>query len=64
MLRVQIFVNFTPLVDTHVVRITGGTAPNDLNTYQLLDRRKLKHRYGDGAIKLAMKILRRIKEPK
>ena len=64
MLRVRISINFTDLLDTNVVRIKGGTHPNDINTYELPDGRTFKHRYGDGAVSLAQKILRRIKEPK
>lgn len=64
MLRVIIKINFTDIVDTHVVRIAGDTGRNSLNTYRLPDGRTFKHRYGDGAVKLAQKILRRLKEPK
>lgn len=63
MLRVRISINWTDIVDTHVVRVEGGCKPDDINTYQFQDGRTFKHRYGDGAVKLAMKILRRIKEP-
>ena len=62
MLWVQVGINFEKLLDSHVVRIKGGTKPDDINTYQLPDGRTFKHRYGDGAIKLAIKILRRTKE--
>jgi hypothetical protein len=64
MLRVQIHVNFTPILDTHVVRVKGGSSPDDLNTYEMLDGRRFRHRYGDGAVELAIKMLKRIKEPK
>lgn len=64
MLRVQIHINFTSILDAHVVRVKGGTDPNGMNTYQFPDGRRFKHRYGDGAVKLAIKMLRRIKEPK
>lgn len=64
MLRVRLHINFTPILDTHVVRIQGGCEPDDINTYEMIDGRKFKHRYGDGAIKLAIKMLRRLKEPK
>jgi len=63
MLRVRISINFTDILDTNVVRIKGGTQPDDINTYEMLDGRTFKHRYGDGAVSLAMKLLRRIKEP-
>ena len=60
----QIHINFTPILDTHVVRIEGGMEPDDVNTYEMPDGVTFKHRYGDGAIKLAIKILKRLKEPK
>lgn len=61
MLRVQIHINAVSILDTYVVRIKGGTDPNDINTYELKDGRTFKHRYGDGAEKLAIKILKRVK---
>ncbi len=63
MLRVRIDINWTNLLDTHAVRIKGGSDHDDLNTYQLPDGQKFKHRYGDGAVKLAIKMLRRVSEP-
>lgn len=63
MLRVRIEINFDTILDTCVVRTNGGSNPNDMNTYELPDGRTFKHRYGDGAVKLAIKILRRTKEP-
>lgn len=62
MLRVRISINFLDIVDTNAVRIEGGSKPDDINTYRLPDGRTFKHRYGDGATILAMKILRRTKE--
>jgi hypothetical protein len=64
MLRVRIHVNFTPILDTNVVRVEGGSSPDDLNTYEMPDGRRFKHRYGDGAVKLAIEMLKRIEEPK
>lgn len=63
MLRVRVDINLVNLIDTHVVRVAGGTDPDDLNTYCLPDGRRLKHRYGDGAASLAIKILCRTQEP-
>lgn len=62
MLRVQVHINWWSLIDTHVVRIKGGSHPDDINTYRLPDGSTFRHRYGDGAAKLAIKMLRRIKE--
>ena len=63
MLKVMININFANILTTHVVRIAGGTRPNDINTYELPDGRTFEHRYGDGAIKLAIKVLQHTKEP-
>lgn len=63
MLRVRISINWLDTVDTHVVRIKGGSKPNDINIYQFPDGRSFKHRYGDGAVKLAQKILDRTPNP-
>lgn len=62
MLRVRISINSTDVLDTHVVRIAGGSRPDDINTYLFPDGRTVKHRYGDGAKKLAQKILRKVKK--
>jgi len=59
MLLVKIFVNQQEILRGTAVRIKGGTHPDDINTYQLHDGTILKHRYGDGATKLAQKILKR-----
>ncbi len=64
MIRVRIGINFTTILDTHAVRVEGGSEPNDINTYEMPDGLKFKHRYGDGAVKLAIKMLERLKEPK
>lgn len=63
MLRVQIHINFTNLLDTHVVRVAGSSEPNSMNTYELPNGKRFKHRYGDGAVKLAIKMLQRHAEP-
>lgn len=61
MLIVRIYVNATHIGTVTARRIKGGTKPNSLNTY-LLDEgtRTIKHRYGDGAAKLARKMLRHL----
>lgn len=63
MLRVIIKINFDTIVDTHVVRVKGGTSRSSMNAYRLPDGRTFKHRYGDGAVKCAIKLLRRTQEP-
>jgi hypothetical protein len=63
MLRVIIKINFTTILDTNVVRIKGGCKPDGINTYELPDGRTFKHRYGDGAAKCAIKLLKMTGEP-
>lgn len=65
MLRVRIDINYRNLFDLAVVRIEGDTRPNSVNTYRLDDGTFIKHRYGDGAVKLALRMLKKLaKEPK
>lgn len=66
MLRVRIDINTTNIVDLAVIRIAGGTKPSDINTYvpPYNMGKQIKHRYGDGAIKLAIKMLKLAKEPR
>jgi hypothetical protein len=61
MLIVKIYVNATPVREGYAVRIKGDTNPDSINTYQLHDGSIVKHRYGDGATKLAKKILKKVK---
>jgi hypothetical protein len=63
MLRVRISINWTDIVDTNAVRIKGGCKPSDMNTYRLPDGTEFQHRYGDGALSLAKKILARTTNP-
>lgn len=51
------------------VRIAGGTAPDDLNTYRIALRGsvgrwdgEVQHRYGDGAWELVRKVLQAKRE--
>lgn len=60
MLIVRIYVNATPVREGYAVRIKGDEQPESINTYQLHDGTTVKHRYGDGATKLAKKILRKM----
>lgn len=64
MLRVRIDVNTLNILDIQVLRIKGGTKPSDMNTYSFPNGQEFKHRYGDGAIQLALKMLKLAKEPK
>ena len=63
MLVVEIFVNNTLIGKETARRIKGGTHPNDLNTYLLGSNGKtIKHYYGDGAAKLAEKMMKNLQK--
>lgn len=57
MLIVEIFVNNTLIGKETARRVLGNTEPDTLNTYELSDGTLIKHRYGDGAAKLAEKMM-------
>jgi hypothetical protein len=57
MLIVSIRVNEHIIELLTVLRIQGGTKPDDINTYMLHNRQTIKHRYGDGACVLAKKMI-------
>lgn len=61
MLFVKIYVNDCCVREGSTARIKGDTKPNSINTYLLHDGSKVKHRYGDGATKLAKKVIRKMK---
>ncbi len=60
MLVVRIYVNSSFIGSESAIRIKGGTEPDDINTYLLSDQSTIKHRYGDGAAKLAEKMMRHL----
>lgn len=63
MLRVSIYVNSTFIGEEIAVRIKGDTNPNSINTYLLnSNNKKIKHRYGDGAAKLAEKMMKNLEK--
>lgn len=63
MLIVRIYVNSDHIGTVTARRIKGDTKPNSVNTYLIDEGRKtIKHRYGDGAAKLAQKMLKYLKE--
>lgn len=65
MLRVEIYVNSTHIGTETAVRIKGSTDPNSVNTYELGSNKKLiKHKYGNGAAKLAEKMMRNLSKAK
>ena len=64
MLIVEIFVNNRLIGKETALRIKGGTDSGDLNTYELSDGTLLKHKYGDGAAKLAERMMRHLHKKK
>ena len=60
MLIVRLYVNEHYIGTETAIRIKGGTRPNDRNTYRLSDGSLIKHVYGDGAAKLAEKMMRHL----
>lgn len=65
MLIVDIYVNSVHIGRETAVRIKGSAEPDSRNTYRLGSNDKLiKHRYGDGAAKLAEKMMKNLHEGK
>lgn len=62
MLIVEISVNTELIGRETAIRIHGGTMPNDMNTYELSDGTLVKHKYGDGAAKLAERMCAHLAE--
>ena len=62
MLIVRIYVNETHIGTETAVRIKGTTDPKSVNTYRLSDGTIIKHRYGDGAAKLAEKMMKNLQK--
>lgn len=60
MLIVEIFVNSTLIGKETALRVKGGTNADDVNTYELGDGTLIKHRYGDGAAKLAERMMQHL----
>lgn len=63
MLIVRLYVNAEHIGTVTARRIEGDARPSSINTYLINEgTRKIKHRYGAGAAKLAQKMLKYIKE--
>ena len=60
MLIVELFINSDLIGKETALRIKGGTDPKNLNTYRYSDGCLEKHRYGDGAPKLAEKMMQHL----
>jgi hypothetical protein len=56
MLIIEIYVNSELIARETAVRVEGGMKASHINTYQLSDGTKIKHRYGDRAARLAKKM--------
>ena len=63
MLTVAILINGQPIMARSAVN-TGKTLGDGCVVYEVDDGRKVHHRPGDGAVKLAKKLLDTIKEQK
>lgn len=65
MLILELYINWNRIEQFTALRIEGDTNPNSINKYKLNDGTVIKHRYGDGASSLAIKMLRhRLKKDK
>lgn len=58
MLFVEVYVNQTLISRLGAQRIKGDTHADSRNIYRLDDYTEIKHRYGDGAERLAIKMLK------
>lgn len=59
MTRITIDINGRAIGGETARRIKGGTDPDDINTYILYsNEKKIKHRCGDGALKLVDKMIK------
>lgn len=61
-LIVRLYVNHEHIGTSWARRIKGGEKPADRNIYILDDGTILKHTYGDGAAKLAEKMMKHLYE--
>ena len=58
MITVVVFVGSTPVYARSAIKVRGGIEPDDIGVYAVDDGRTVTHRYGDGAPKLAQKLLK------
>lgn len=64
MLIVRLYVNSMYIGIETARRIKGSTKPSSINTYELSDGKHIYHKYGDGAAKLAEKMMRHLAKKK
>lgn len=63
MLIVRLYVNNEHIGTVTARRIKGDAKSDSINTYLVNEgTKKIKHRYGDGAAKLAKKMLKYLEE--
>lgn len=60
MLIVRIYVNSNHIGTESAIRIKGTADPKSNNTYRLSDGTEIRHVYGDGAAKLAEKMMKHL----
>ncbi len=60
MLTVEISVNGYLIGKETALRIAGNAESKSRNTYRLSDGTEIKHRYGDGAARLAELMMRHL----
>lgn len=60
MISVVIYINNVPILARSARRVDGE--PGELCTYKVDDGRTIRHRYNNGAAKLAIRILEGVKE--
>lgn len=64
MISVVIFINDQPIFTRTARNVTTGPkGPDGIHEYAVDDGTHLKHKRTDGAVKLAIKMLKTIKEP-
>ena len=64
MIHIDIRINHEPIRTLSARRIYGGTGPDSINTYEMTGFPDIRHRYGDGAEVLALKMLQAYVEGK
>lgn len=63
MLILEISVNNRLIAKETAIRIKGTADKSSVNTYELSDGCLIKHKYGDGALKLSKKMIKHLELP-
>lgn len=65
MFTVSIFINGNPIITRSAVNITDPWTGNEtIHTYEVDTGEIVKHKRAEGAVKLAIKLLKGVKEPR